>query len=260
MDPTQRVDVEFLHFRGLFAELARRLPRSLLQTRIENLFHDLCQRLEPTLAVEIGAHEASFSRRVKRHSPEVRVLAFEATPYVYDKHAEQARAAGVEYQHLAIGPTNGVVELAIPTSVRHTERTLTNRMASLSRHVQADDVHTVEVDCVRLDDHLDLSPDDRIVAWIDVEGATEAVLLGSERVLSQVSAIYIEVEQELRWEGQWLDVDVARYLARAGFVPIARDTQRSHQYNVVFVRPEVISDPPVARMVAHRYRPADPTT
>jgi FkbM family methyltransferase len=255
-DHHQRKNAEFLHFRDFLAELARPLPRDVLQTRVENLFHDLCKRIEPTVSVEIGAHEARFSRRLKHHSPEVRALAFEANPYVFEKHHERATSEGVEYRHLAVGPTNGTVELTIPTSIRHTERPLANRMASLGRHVQADDAQVVEVECVRLDDHLERDSEDRIVAWIDVEGANEAVLRGSEHVLSQVCAIYIEVEQELRWEGQWLDVDVARFLADAGFIPIARDTQRPHQYNLVLVSPELASDPRVARMVAHRYRPA----
>ena len=107
---------------------------------------------------------------------------------------------------------------------------------------------------MRLDDYLTPRPDDRLVAWVDVEGATEIVLGNGPEVLSQTALVYIEVEREAKWDQQWLDVDVARYLAELGFVPIARDNQRRHQYNVIFASAELAADPEVARLTAQAYR------
>ena len=138
--------------------------------------------------------------------------------------------------------------------MREKSRKLTNRMASLGRHTQAESVHMVEVESVRLDDFVAVDLDDRIVAWIDVEGASAMVLQSGREVLARTALVYIEVEQEARWEDQWLDVDVAQFFADLGFVPIARDTQRHNQYNVIFARADLAVDPKVARLAARRYR------
>lgn len=247
-------DAGYLYFRNLFGEYAARFQRDRLGRRVQGLFREFCLRVQPTIGLEIGAHEASFSSWLKGASPSTRCLAFEANPYVAEKHRERVAATGVEYRHLAVGPTNGPAQLVIPTSVRHKERQLTNRMASLSLHTETDSAETVEVESVRLDDFLPLGPDDRLVAWVDVEGATEIVLGSGPEVLRRTSLVYIEVELEAKWHDQWLDVDVARHLAGLGFVPIARDAQRPHQYNVIFASADLATDPEVAHLVAEVYR------
>lgn len=247
-------DAGYLYWRNLLGEHAARFRRDPLGRRVQGLYRDLCLRVRPTIGLEIGAHEATFSAWLKEASPTTRCLAFEANPYVAEKHRDRVLATGVEYRHLAVGPTNGPAQLVIPTSVRQKERKLTNRMASLSLHTESDSAETVEVESVRLDDFLTLAPDDRLVAWIDVEGATEIVLGSGPGVLRRTSLIYIEVEREAKWHDQWLDVDVARHLAGLGFVPIARDAQSPHQYNVIFASGDLAADPEVARLVDGVYR------
>ena len=88
------------------------------------------------------------------------------------------------------------------------------------------------------------------MAWIDGDGANEMMLGTGPEVLDRTDAIHIEVEHETTWKGQWLDVDVAVQLRRHGSMPVARDHQRRHQYNVVFVRASLLEDPEVARQAA----------
>src|SRR3546814_8459907 len=110
-------------------------------------------------------------------------------------------------------------------------------MASLAAHTQAEDHITITVPAVRLADHLSLGPDVSGVAWIDVEGACEAVLRGSGSLLARVQAIFIEVAKRNPWAGQWLDTDVASFLEARGFVRVDRDLflkAQPHPYNVVF--------------------------
>jgi len=253
-DGAIHADAGFVYFRNFFDEHAKTVRRAALKDRVEELYHALCAHVRPTIGLEIGAHEASFSSWLKETSPGTRCLAFEANPFVFKKYAERLTQTGVEYLNLAVGPTNGPVGLVIPTSVRHKDRKLANRMASLKQHTESDSARTVEVESVRLDDFLPVGPQDRLVAWVDVEGATEIVLGSGPEVLSRTSLVYIEVERDAKWDDQWLDVDVARHLAGLGFVPIARDTQRRHQYNVIFASAELAIDPEVARLVVETYR------
>jgi hypothetical protein len=123
-------------------------------------------------------------------------------------------------------------------------------MASLGVHTKASGQVEVTVPSVRLADFLSLADDERMVAWIDVEGANGPVLESSAEVLDRLDAAYVEVELEETWEGQWLDTDVAVFLKGHGLVPVARDVKRPHQYNVVFVRDRLLDDDATTRDAA----------
>lgn len=222
-----------------------------LERRLIHYFKRLCQRIRPAVVLEIGAHEAGFSRWAAEELPQARVTAFEANPHVHAKFAERMAKTPVDYLNLAVGPVTGEIELTLPLEVAGKSRTLTSRMASLNVHTKASDSVTVPVQSTRLDDHLDLADGERVVAWIDVEGANDVVLRSGPDVLDRTDALHIEVEHETTWEGQWLDTDVAVHLRRHGLVPVARDHKRRHQYNVVFVRSSLIEqDPKITQQAA----------
>jgi FkbM family methyltransferase len=248
------VDVaQYLAWSRTWAAAERRLPvePEVVEQRMVRFFHELCQRIAPDVVVEIGAHEAGFSRWAAEAIPDARVTAYEANPHVHEKYAEILAATRVEYLNLCVGPVNGEVDLFLPTGIRGREMGLASRMASLKAHTLAADQTKVRVPSVRLEDHQSLAPDDRVVAWVDVEGATQVVLESSESVLAHVRALYVEVENKTMWEGQWLDTDVAGFLRSHGMVPVARDiATRRHRYNVVFVRIEEACDLWTARMAA----------
>lgn len=233
------------------AETSPLRPRKI-EKRLIGCFRQLCLRIEPTVVLEIGAHEATFSRWAAEHLPDAEVRAFEANPHVHEKYAAELAGTRVDYRNLAVGPVNGEVRLNVPTEVWGRKRELSNRMASLSANTDARDEVQVAVQSVRLEDHLTLAADDRVVAWIDVEGANEIVLTGSGAVLDRSRALFVEVESEPIWEGQWLDVDVAQYLRGHGLLPVARDNFKPHrhQYNVLFARPEDALDPRTLRQAA----------
>lgn len=242
------------------------LETAEVEQRVLEFFRRLCHRVQPAFALEIGAHEASFSQWATRELVGVRSLAFEANPYVHEKFRKRVQGAGVDYRNVAVAPISGEVELHLPVELGNRVRPLTSRMASLGHHVREVESKTVSVPAVRLDEEQALSGEGRIVAWIDVEGANEAVLCSGPEVLRRVDVLYLEVEDEVTWEGQWLDTHTAAHLRRHGLLPVARDTRRPSQYNVVFVRAELAADPEIARQVAwlQRFRkrpdPAAATT
>lgn len=251
-------DVEtarYLAWSRTWEVLARQspLPQREVQRRLIECFQTLCRLVEPTVVLEIGAHEATFSRWAAESLPDARVLAFEANPHVHALYAAELARARVDYRNLAVGAATGEVQLNLPTAIAGRKRDLTSPMASLAVHTRAEDHIAITVPSVRLEDHLSLGPADRCVAWIDVEGASDAVLCGSESLLDRVHAVFIEVEKRTTWEGQWLDTDVNRFLGARGFVAVARDLfvkHRSHQYNAVFVRASLARRRRTARLAA----------
>ena len=253
----------------LSARRARRLPRHLARSRVEEVFRELCAEIAPALSVEVGAHEARFSRWLHQAVPDAQCLAFEANPFVHERYAAELAGVGVDYRHLAISDVAGTVDLRIPREFYNPEhdrrfvKDRTNRMASLADHRMVELHETVPVPAARLDDvvrrEADLDDGDAVVAWIDVEGASRQVLTSGEDTLRRASFVYIEVESAPVWEGQWLDVDVARHLASCGLVPVLRDVQRPGQYNVVFARADLAALPQMARVCEATYRRAGST-
>jgi FkbM family methyltransferase len=223
--------------------------------RVERFLRFICNQRRPTIVLELGAHEGKFSVWAKRRFPEARCLALEANPYVYEEHREHLAQEGVDYRHLAAGLETGTVTIHIPTGVDGRELTRTSRMASLVTHLRSHGDEAVEVPAVRVDDLVSLEPDDRLVVWIDVEGASQQVLEGGREVLARADAVYIEVERDPLWHGQWVDVDVARYFEELGKVPVLRDIQRPHQYNVVFLDAALAARDDISARAARVLRP-----
>jgi len=235
------------------------LPVGELQGRVRRTFERLCRDVDPTLAVEVGAHEAGFSRRIKSAVPTVRSVAFEANPYVYAKYRDELAPTGVEYVHFAVSQLQGTVPLTIPRFVQNQERPLDGTSASLGTHRTLEKAEQVEVPSTPLDTYLPVSESDRVVAWIDVEGANGPVLESGRALLSRALLVFIEVESEVVWDGQWIDVDVARYFAELGLVPVFRDIQgpmRTFQHNVVYAAPELATDRAMARKANRLFRPS----
>jgi len=238
-------------------------PAKRFDRRVEAFFHEICKQVQPTISLELGAHEGTFSSWAKGAFPDARCLAVEANPFVHEKHHERLAAEGVEYRHVAAASSNGTVTIHIPGRVNQRTLSRANRMASLAIHSRSTGNEMVEVPSARVDDLVERPDDARIVAWIDVEGASDQVLSGARDTLASAAAVYIEVESVSAWHGQWLDVDVARYFDALGMVPVVRDIQRHHQYNVVFLHHELAARPEIserASRVLVPLRKASPTT
>lgn len=216
----------------------RRGLRERSGTLLEAAFLDLARRLTPTLSVEIGAHEGSFSERLKASVPTVDALAFEANPFVYRQHAERLRqpASFVDYKHAAISDEDGTAELYIPVT-RDGVAVDSGRLSSLSRRMSTEfDYERILVPAFMLDSALQFLAVDRSVAWIDAEGIQGRILAGGDHFFSHVLALYIEIERKQVWQNQMLDSEVARRLADFSLVPIMRDNLAVAQYNEVYIR------------------------
>lgn len=254
-------DASFVFTSRFLAETATatHVRARALNQRVRDFFLQLTREIDPSVTLEVGAFEAGFSLWAQKHLSAARVVAFEANPYTYEIFRDEVTSQGVEYVNACIGPVNGMVTLNVPRDFKGKDFELgMNQMASLNNSLVTENHERVEVQSLRLDDAIALGRDDRLVAWIDVEGALEQVLSGSRETLSRACAVFVEVESEPIWEKQWLDLDVARWFADIGMVPILRDMQRPGQYNVVFVNQELARDPATAQKAARVYTPPPP--
>lgn len=215
-----------------FFDVSDEKIRNAISSELVNLFVDIVCSSGCDTILEIGAHEGTFSRRIKERLPTARVIAFEANPLVFDSHKNSLAQAGVEYHNLLIGEAEGTAELRVPN-----RPDLTSRLSMGSiRGFYVDHgevVHSVK--SIRLDEFLSNNASENIAIWMDVEGAVDAVLSGAQKTMSQVKLMYVEVEEYQLWPGQMLDHQIFSLIAgMSKLLPQVRDIQRpSVQYNVI---------------------------
>jgi len=212
---------------------------------LAGFYSDLVTAIKPELVAEIGAFDASFSRDIKRRLPNTHAIAFEANPYNYEAFAPDAAAAGVEYVHAAVSDAVGSVTFNIIASYGDQKFTRVKGVDSLLQRTAAGVTYEqVTVPATTADVVLGHSrfATGSVCLWIDVEGAVEKVLRGATQTLHKAKSIMVEVEDYAQWEGQWLSANVDAMLAEYGFSPIARDFEYEHQYNVVYVTADVMSN------------------
>lgn len=210
--------------------------------------------IRPKTFLEFGAFDAKFSRRIKSEHPHAKTIAFEANPYVYQHFMSQVdfKALGIEYNHLAISDSdNSRVSFQVQakrsgqdvTPVKGDDSLLKRNVSDPHQIYEAVEYETVTVDATTLDGYVNDSQFglDDFSAWIDVEGALKTVLAGAQKTLARTRSLMIEVEEKPHWGGQWVAKDVEEHLISLGFFPIARDFEYEHQYNLIFVRDEVLN-------------------
>ncbi len=216
-----------------------------------DLYKEICVELKPQLFVEIGAHEAGFSKSLASLLTQTKLMAFEANPYVYERFA-RSMPPTVQYLNKAVGTDESPKTFDIPRVIttRDGEIKLSehNPVSSLHKRIGAGVTSTeVSCECTTLDRIVAGSGISRnvegVAIWIDVEGAVGDVLFGAHQSLKEdVSAILVELESRASWAGQWLAKEVNDYLALFGFVPIARDCETTWQYNQIYLKQRLVTD------------------
>jgi FkbM family methyltransferase len=218
--------------------LAEREPITKL---LDQLLEDIIAHLRPDLLLEVGAFEASFSKKMKKAYPEAEVIALEANPRVFDHFSTNLEMTGVKYKHIAAGANTGSVTIHIPTIIAGKDMPKVGRMGSLLEVGLRDSVtEKVEVACDTIDNILSEESFKRACLWIDVEGFVDQVLQGAQGTLEKTQILYAELESSPVWAGQTLAPEIVEKLGSRGFFPIARDCQKWFQFNVIFVRKEII--------------------
>jgi FkbM family methyltransferase len=222
--------------RSPFATVGEPLDRSV--SELVDLFFGLVEQLRPDLFIEAGAKEASASRRA-RDLQVPRVVAFEASPVTHRRFARRNNA--IEYLNVAMSDEPGTVSLNIGVDKKKGVLRSDGR-ASLMQRTSSVDVAPVQIPCTTLDSFFADHEFQSAALWIDVEGATGKVVTGGRSVLNRASALMVEVEDRSFWEGQWLAGEVLTFLNGCGLVPVARDHQSAHQFNVVLVRSTLMAE------------------
>jgi FkbM family methyltransferase len=200
----------------------------------------ICETLSPGTFLELGAHAAeasvAYAERVGGHA-----IAYEANPFTFKDVTTKAGQRGVDVRNLGVGAVNGTLDMQIP--LLGDARSVTPVQASFLRRSEHVDYQSVPVEITTLDTigrELDLSSG--VVIWVDVEGLALDVLRGGLSILNSEKclAVMVEVESINLWEGQARSVAVDDLMTSLDFVPVMRDAEYEHQFNIVYVKRSVL--------------------
>jgi len=226
----------------------RRVTGNLL----EKSFIQLSAAINPDLSIEVGAHESSFSLEMKKNNPDIRSIAFEANPYVFEKYEVDLKSMNIEYENKAISEVNGEITFSIPTSLNGNKIHLSNAISSIHQRSNNNFTYqTITAQSIRLDSYIS-NQYHNIVLWIDVEGAQLNVINSANKIWKNISAVYIEVEKAEVWQGQNKDTEVNGLLKKLGFIEIMRDNLARVQYNSVYIKQTLLSLPKIIGII-HQY-------
>ena len=201
--------------------------------------------LQPDLALEIGAREASFSLTMRHLFPNIPVIAYEGSPKAYTFFANKNNYAGkgIRYINSVVADMDGTTKFNVLNQTDDPKGPAgTNGRNSLNdRDYDTRFTYSsLDVESVTGDTVLEKEGSRNATLWIDVEGASKQVLEGLHQSLTQkrIASIYIETESRKIWENQWLCFDVIDCLLSHGYLPIYKDDELNIQGNLIFIREE----------------------
>lgn len=237
------------------ADVASRQGRRASRDRLQVLFQTLQMILRPEMTLEIGAFDARFSRQMATKG--VRAYAFEANPYNYRKFSSQINKLNLplSYLHLAMSDVDGEATFEVKTTINgQTVEPVSGNNSLLRRSADRGEIgyETVTVPSTTLAGFLKQEKlgDLNFSAWIDVEGALSKVLGGFGKAMKNCLSVIVELEELPYWNGQMLYDEAIRWFIGQGFLPVARDFESPHQFNVIFLKAELLREPKVRLALA----------
>ena len=196
---------------------------------LSKTFIEMQKDLGIDYAIEVGAHEATFSQ-FACDMFDVKSLAIEANPEVFNYFKDKINN-NVQYINHAISNTNEIIKFKIHADSLAGLNSIKNRIGSPI--LQEYSVQASTLDSLVAELGLTFNS---AALWIDCEGANKEVLLGAVNTLAKCSSVFIETEDKAFWEDQWLTKDVVAFLDKQGFTQFASEDVYTDQKNIIFIR------------------------
>jgi len=205
------------------------LGKGIVFSQIQNI-------LKPDYIIEVGAHAAEFSIAVSNMLM-INGVAFEANQFVYNRYYSDVTKNGlISYLNYAVSESDGEVTIKVSTDKYAGNNSIKN---IINKYIHITDEYLVKSVC--LNNFLRNTIFNKASMWIDVEGASKEVLLGSSDILKRVQSIFIESEDTQYWEGQWTTDDITKFLEERDFVLIDYEDIYDFQKNLIFIKKDNIS-------------------
>lgn len=231
--------------KSLIKALLRRTPYRVIRARDANRFSAIEECLEglgkrgyrPLTVIDGGANIGAFAQSAARIFPSATIHLIEPQPNCHPALQSMARNPRFRFHGVALGSSDGNVALAVSA-----EGTTTGAHV-VTGSMESDGV-VVQVPVVPLDVLLgkDISPADRALLKLDLQGWEMEALRGAETILNSVEVALVEVSFYLVAYEPSIEALVQFFDSRGfGLHDIAalharRRDNRAHQGDFVFVK------------------------
>ena len=184
---------------------------------------------------DIGACEGEDSIRYSRVFKNAQIFTFEPLPSnqeIIINNLEKYSCSNVLLQKIALCEYDGSIEFHVsqgrPQDLwEGPQWNYGNKSSSILRPTSNERFgwlffkNTITIPCHRLDSFCDQKNIQKIdFIHMDVQGAELLVLNGAKNILNNTIAVWLEVANEKKYEGQPLRVSVEKYMLDAGFLLI----------------------------------------
>ena len=202
---------------------------------LDEFFFLALSKLDIGCLMECGAHEALASTKFSNMGK--RAIAIEANPSTYKSKTLKAKSAGVEVLNIGLGASKGELKFYVPKN--------DSRAGSATFQPKSNEDYITKTVKVETIDNIfkQRNLNDSLIAlWIDVEGFSREVLQGAKELLENRKCLMIKIEVETYpyFKGQALCTEINDYLMSFGFSPILVDDEYKQQFNVIFVKKQLI--------------------
>jgi FkbM family methyltransferase len=184
--------------------------------------------------IEVGANKGEISKSFCEALSDRSAWAFEANPIVFRDFTSAGVPDNMKVYNLGMG-SGTVQNMQLKVPVKNRSRNSGN--GSFLEQVGHNDYQVFEVrmgsvDAIVQENRLK----DNFGLWIDVEGFTYEVLLGSSRGLEskQISYIFLEMESRALWKSGADAESIDSFLRNLGYRRIARDFEYPGQFNSIY--------------------------
>lgn len=232
-------------------EFSSKDVRSASHECLHEVYILMQEKLKTDLSLEIGAHAAEFSLCLKeKYKDAISVCAVEGSPKTHKHFSDTIdfKSRGVEYMNVVLSEKNDYVtfyEYSHPEGDNASAQISSIHLRDTERAEGKGRKQKVSVKSIRGDSLLENKfPDKQCVSlWIDVEGAQAEVLSSFNTSFrsGKINSLFVEVEAKKLWPSQlMLDTDIITHLSQFGFVPFLRDNEYGVQYNIIFIKKDLI--------------------
>jgi FkbM family methyltransferase len=194
---------------------------------ILDLFINIQSVIHPDISIEVGAHDADFSKEMM--SLDIDVFAFEASPYVHDRFKNDLN--GIKYINKAVSNTNKKIKFEI--QLDSDPSTAGNN--SIKNRNESKDYSYIDVESISINEYFKDIPFSKGALWIDAEGASGEVLLGADKRFEDFGSIYIELEKRDFWKDAWQRDQAVDYLNNNGFYLYHEAPCYGEQVDAIFI-------------------------
>jgi FkbM family methyltransferase len=186
----------------------------------------------------VGANRGEISKSFCESLSVRSAWAFEANPLVFREFTSVGVPENMKVYNLGMGSgTQQNMLLKVPVH----NRSRNSGNGSFLEQVDQNEYQVFEVRMSSVDTVVEENGLKNIFGlWIDVEGFTYEVLMGSSRALEshQVSFIFLEMETRVLWKSGADAKSIDSFLRNFGYRRIARDFEYPGQFNCIYTNQE----------------------